>query len=162
MYDEIGDATAYNLVRLHFDVLARAVQENSGAIVKTIGDAVMATFVDPADAVKASLAMFEELERLNNTIDAKLELKVGIHKGHSIAVTLNDRVDYSGQTVNIAARTQQLAVAGEIYVTSDIYESPGVSGLLAGNEVSPTTGAMAGVTEEIPLFRILIGADQPD
>jgi class 3 adenylate cyclase len=155
MYDEIGDATAYNLVRLHFDVLARAVAENSGAIVKTIGDAVMATFIDPTDAVKASLAMFEELEQLNDTISARLELKVGVHRGHTIAVTLNDRVDYFGQTVNIAARTQQLAVAGEIYVTSDVYETPGVSALLDDYEVSNTTGAMAGVAEEIPLLRIL-------
>jgi len=100
--------------------------------------------------------MFEELERLNDTIDAKLELKVGIHKGHSIAVTLNERVDYFGQTVNIAARTQQLAVAGEIYVTSDVYEAPGVSALLNGYEVSSTMSTMAGVTEEIPLFRIMI------
>ena len=156
MYDEIGDATAYNLVRLHFDVLARAVSENSGAIVKTIGDAVMATFIDPADAMRASFGMFGELDRLNDTISADLELKVGLHKGHSIAVTLNDRVDYFGQTVNIAARTQQLAVAGEIYITSDVYEAPGVSALLNDYEVSSTTGAMAGVTEEIPLFRIMI------
>ena len=88
---------------------------------------------------------------------ADLELKVGLHKGHSIAVTLNDRVDYFGQTVNIAARTQQLAVAGEIYITSDVYEAPGVSALLDDYEVSSTTGTMAGVTEEIPLFRIMIG-----
>ena len=157
MYDEIGDATAYNLVRLHFDVLARAVRESSGAIVKTIGDAIMATFVNPADATRAALAMFEELDRLNDTIAEKLELKVGIHKGHSIAVTLNERVDYFGQTVNIAARTQHLALAGEIYVTADVYEAPGVAGLLDRHEVSPTTGTMAGVTEEIPLFRIMIG-----
>ena len=157
MYDEIGDATAYNLVRLHFDVLARAVRESSGAIVKTIGDAIMATFVNPADATRAALAMFEELDRLNDTIAEKLELKVGIHKGHSIAVTLNERVDYFGQTVNIAARTQHLALAGEIYVTADVYEAPGVAGLLDGHDVFPTTGTMAGVTEEIPLFRITIG-----
>ena len=57
LYERVGDAKAFNLVREHFAFLASIVRDHDGAVVKTIGDAVMASFGDPADAVKAALAM---------------------------------------------------------------------------------------------------------
>ncbi len=56
-------------------------------------------------------------------------LKIGIHKGACIAVTLNDRLDYFGQTVNTASRVQGLAGAEEIYVTEEVFAFPGVKAL---------------------------------
>ena len=53
----MGDAAAYNMVREHFALLASIVRDHDGAVVKTIGDAVMASFGDPAQAVKAAVAM---------------------------------------------------------------------------------------------------------
>ena len=53
----MGDAAAYNIVREHFALLAGIVRDHDGAVVKTIGDAVIASFSDPAEAVKAALAM---------------------------------------------------------------------------------------------------------
>ena len=83
---------------------------HNGAVVKTIGDAIMAAFVTPPDAVSAALKMRSEIERLNEARAARdFVLKIGIHRGPSIAVTLNDRLDYFGQTVNIASRVQGLA-----------------------------------------------------
>ena len=57
LYERVGDAKAFNIVREHFAFLASIVRDHDGAVVKTIGDAVMASFGDPADAVKAALAM---------------------------------------------------------------------------------------------------------
>lgn len=102
MYDTVGDVNAYDLVRRHFDALAQAVADNSGSITKTIGDAVMATFLSPADAVRAALGMQSAMAQLNDTITTDLVIKIGIHRGRSIAVTLNDRIDFFGQEVNIA------------------------------------------------------------
>lgn len=110
---------AYHLVRQHFDTLGKVVRNNSGAIVKTIGDAVMATFANPADASRAALDMLNEIEGFNATITDEIILKIGIHRGPSIVVNLNDRLDYFGQTVNIAARVQGLASAGEIFMSKD-------------------------------------------
>ena len=62
--------------------------------------------------------------------DRALILKIGIHRGAAIAVTLNERLDYFGQTVNIAARVQQLADADEIFVSEDAYSAEGVQALL--------------------------------
>ena len=66
LYDQLGDATAYRLVRDHFAYLSERVQRHHGFIVKTVGDAVMAAFHDPADAVRAVLSMQDEVARLQS------------------------------------------------------------------------------------------------
>ena len=154
LYDHIGDPQAYFLVRQHFDTLGNAVNHHSGAIVKTIGDAVMAAFMTPLDAVRAALEMLHEIEAFNQNISDKLVLKVGIHTGHSIVVTLNDRLDYFGQTVNIASRVQGLADAGEIYMSEDVYTFPGVQEAIAHSTITPEQVAVKGVSEKIQVYKI--------
>lgn len=154
MYDQIGDATAYNLVRLHFEVLNQTVAENSGAVIKTIGDAIMATFLDPVDAVTAALKMIERLDQFNLDMSAGLKVNIGIHRGHSIAVRLNDRLDYFGQNVNIAARTQQLSKQGRLLITRDVLDAPGVRDRLGSAAVEPVAGVMKGVAEEVQVFEV--------
>ena len=154
LYDRIGDANAYFLVGQHFDTLGQAIVANSGAIVKTIGDAVMATFEQPADAVAAALAMMEGMRAFNQGSSHELELKIGIHRGHSIAVTLNDRLDCFGQTVNIAARVQGLASAGEIYFTSDVCQAPGVREILKSHDLNSEQVSVKGVSEKLEVYKI--------
>jgi class 3 adenylate cyclase len=80
MYELLGDLNAYALVREHFALLQAAVQEHSGAIVKTIGDAVMAVFSRPTDAVKAAMHILEEIGRYNREHgEPGLILKIGAH-----------------------------------------------------------------------------------
>jgi len=156
MYDRIGDPKAYYLVRQHFDTLGRVIARHSGAVVKTIGDGVHATFMNPVDAVKAAIDMLEEIETFNRTISEKLILKIGIHSGHSIVVTLNDRIDYFGQTVNIASRVQWLADAGEIFVSSDAYQFSGVADVVARHDVSSQRVELKGVSEKFHVHKIAV------
>ncbi len=110
LYERVGDLVAFDLVRAHFRVLNEIVAAEAGAVVKTIGDAVMATFATPDRAVTAALRMREAMRDLNDGHRGQdLLLKIGIHEGPCLAVVLNDRQDYFGQTVNIAARVQALA-----------------------------------------------------
>ena len=90
-------------------------------MVKTSGDAVMATFATPDRAVAAALRMREAMRSLNDSHrDNKLLLKIGIHEGPCLAVVLNDRQDYFGRTVNIAARVQGLADSRLILATGPV------------------------------------------
>lgn len=125
LYEELGDATAYNLVREHFKVLFAAIQSRGGIVVKTIGDAVMASFRLPADALEAALSVQETIESLKvpGTQEAVV-VKMGLHAGPAIAVTMNDRFDYFGQSVNRAARIQGLARDQEIYFSETIFQDP--------------------------------------
>ena len=90
----------------------------------------MATFVDPVDAVSAAIDMARELEEMNRSLSDRLCLKMGIHGGHCLLVTLNNRLDYFGQTVNIAHRLLRLARGGELCLSNDICENPQVTDLL--------------------------------
>lgn len=155
LYDHIGDLNAFSLVQQHFDRLQQVTGRNSGAVIKTIGDAVMAAFGDPVHAVRAALEMRDEIGAVNSgSAGRELILKIGLHKGAVIAVTLNDRLDYFGQTVNIAARVQHLADANEICMSEDIYKSDGVGALLESSLVEANTARLRGVEQEIPVFRI--------
>src|SRR5262249_15374930 len=121
LYERVGDLAAFDLVKEHFRVLNEIVASETGAVVKTIGDAVMATFPTPGRAVAAALRMREAMRRLNEERNREdLLLKIGIHEGPCLAVTLNDRQDYFGQTVNIAARVQNLAVSRAIFATESV------------------------------------------
>jgi class 3 adenylate cyclase len=154
LYEAVGDAKAYFLVRQHFDTLSRVIRERGGAIVKTIGDAVMAVFPDAEAATRAAVEMLDALDALNDKISQELMLKIGIHRGHSMAVTVDDRVDYFGQTVNIAARVQALADANEICLTDDVYGAAGVSEALLGHPVGLDDVRVKGVSEKIRVYRV--------
>ena len=105
-------------MRAHFRVLNEIIAAEAGAVVKTIGDAVMATFPTPDRAVAAVLRMREAMRSIKHG-DRDLLLKIGIHEGPCLAVTLNDRQDYFGRTVNIAARIASQASADQVFVGED-------------------------------------------
>ncbi|MBB5463299.1 adenylate/guanylate cyclase domain-containing protein [Paraburkholderia sp. Cpub6] len=156
MYERIGDLNAYGLVRQHFALLEMIAQRYSGAIVKTIGDAVMAVFCRPTDAVSASLSIVEEIGRFNRERgEPAIILKIGAHCGPSIAVTLNDNLDYFGQAVNVAARVQSLADAGEICISEALYSAPGVRDLLGGRTVVEFEAPLRGLQGRASVYRIV-------
>ncbi len=138
LYERVGDLAAFDLVKAHFQILNEIVASEAGAVVKTIGDAVMATFPTPDRAVAAALGMRDAMCRLNEERKREdLLLKIGIHEGPCLAVTLNDRQDYFGQTVNIAARVQGLAVSREIFATAPVVSHPEASKLLEASGLKP-------------------------
>jgi class 3 adenylate cyclase len=155
LYERIGDMKAFDLVRLHFGHLRECIARNSGALVKTIGDAVMASFVDPLDALRAALDMRAQIAELNASAGSDLiSLKIGLHAGACLAVTLNDRLDYFGQTVNIAARVQGLAGADEIVVTDYVLAVPGAADLVGGFELESSAVRLKGIAGEVGVHRV--------
>jgi class 3 adenylate cyclase len=156
MYERLGDLNAYALVREHFALVGAAVREHSGAIVKTIGDAVMAVFSRPTDAISAALDILAQIECYNAEHGKPgFILKIGAHCGPSIAVTLNDNLDYFGQTVNVAARVQSLADASEICISEALYSAPGVSDLLRGQKIIAFDAPLHGVEGNACVYRVV-------
>jgi class 3 adenylate cyclase len=157
LYERVGDLAAYELVKAHFGVLGNAVAQESGAVVKTIGDAVMATFPSSDRGMAAVLRMREAMQRLNDSRSREdLMLKIGLHEGPCLAVTLNDRLDYFGQTVNIASRVQALAMSPSIFATEPIVANEATSRLIeqAGLKASPRKCALRGIAEDYTVYEI--------
>jgi class 3 adenylate cyclase len=138
LYERVGDLVAFDLVRAHFRILTEIVAGEAGAVVKTIGDAVMATFPSPQRAVAAALRMRDAMRSLNEERKPdELLLKIGIHEGPCLAVMLNERQDYFGQTVNIASRVQNLASSRAIFATGAVVGDEAAARLLAASGVVP-------------------------
>jgi class 3 adenylate cyclase len=157
LYERVGDLVAFDIVREHFQVLHEIIAAESGAVVKTIGDAVMATFPAPDRALAAALRIREAMRSLNAQHKSEdLLLKIGIHEGPCLAVTLNDRQDYFGQTVNIASRVQGMAVSRAILATGAVVDHPSTSALLESDGIKPTARRLPvrGIADELSVYEI--------
>jgi adenylate cyclase len=136
MYKRFGDVRAYNLVRDHFEVLFTEIDKRKGVVVKTIGDAVMAAFPAADEAVCAALEVQHSIRVFNHGRDPEqgvILLKIGLHSGSAIAVNLNDRLDYFGNMVNMAARIQSKSRSEEILLSEVVYADPHVQEVLASD-----------------------------
>jgi class 3 adenylate cyclase len=157
LYERVGDLVAYDLVRQHFRVLNEIVAAEAGAVVKTIGDAVMATFPTPDRALAAALRMREAMGRINaDRGNEDLLLKIGIHEGPCLAVILNDSQDYFGQTVNLAARVQGLASSRSIFVTQSVVDDKNAIRILETSGLQPMMqrAALRGIADETTVYEI--------
>jgi class 3 adenylate cyclase len=155
LYREIGDATAFSRVREHFEILERVISAEGGSVVKTIGDAVMATFRSPGAAIRAIWDVQKELTARGEPL---LLIKVGIHQGPCIAVNLNDRLDYFGSTVNITSRLPGFSSGGEVVFTRQVYDDPEVKRFLEGaHPAAQFSGEIRGYDEELDLWKVKMG-----
>jgi class 3 adenylate cyclase len=128
MYERIGDARAFAIVQEHFRLLAEAAARHQGAIIKTMGDAIMASFASPSDALRAAIEMVEKTHETHG--DVGLTVKVGLHEGPCLAVRANDRLDFFGTTVNVAARLQAQAHPSEIVVMNELLTHPDIAAIV--------------------------------
>jgi class 3 adenylate cyclase len=150
LYDREGDLAAYRLVQDHFAALKKAVGDNSGAVIKTMGDAVMAAFPSGEAGTAAAVAMMVAMQEIaKGRTEDDVGLKVGLHAGPALAINSGNNVDYFGQTVNIAARVQGLADAGDICVTGALNDEDAIpallnrSGYVGQSEVATLKGVSA-------------------
>lgn len=122
LYERIGDASAYNLVHDHFEIVFGEVEKSGGMVIKTIGDAVMASFVSNKQAVGCAVALIACFGNYNRDHDVskQVNIKIGIHRCPAILVNLNGRLDYFGSSVNKAARIQRRADANELAFSQEI------------------------------------------
>jgi class 3 adenylate cyclase len=157
LYERVGDLVAFDLVNEHFRLLQEIIASERGAVVKTIGDAVMATFETPDRAIAAAIRMRAAMSDLGaERAHQSLRLKMGIHEGSCLAVTLNGQQDYFGQTVNIASRVQGLAASRSIVVTEAVATNAQARALLEthGLKPMPRRVALSGIADNVSVYEI--------
>jgi class 3 adenylate cyclase/carbon monoxide dehydrogenase subunit G len=158
LYDQLGDASAYRLVRDHFAYLSERVARHHGFIVKTVGDAVMAAFHDPADAVRAVLSMQDDVADFNRgRSDGGITLKLGLHLGSCIAVTSGEVLDYFGSVVNTASRLEHQCRGGEAIISQAVLADPEARETLAARDVATDSATLRGLNEPVRFVRVGAG-----
>jgi class 3 adenylate cyclase len=156
LYAAVGDAAAFRFVDDHFDVLRTAIAKAGGTVVKTMGDAVMAAFVDDATCASAAFACLEAFDafRRKSAHAESTDLKLGVHGGPCYVVTANGALDFFGQTVNVAARLQGLAESGEVVMQAADFARLAESAKAERRVSEPFQARVKGVTEPLTLVRV--------
>lgn len=155
LYNQIGDAPAFGLVMNHFDVLKDAINAEGGVIIKTIGDAVMAVFSRPAPALRAMLRA--QTDFATTLGQHPVKLKAGIHYGPCIAVTLNERLDYFGSTINKASRLEGFSSGEDVVISKAVHDDPEVDALLhsGGFNAELFETQLKGFDDQFELWRVM-------
>ncbi len=161
LYQRLGDAAAFALVREHFEVVFQAVERHGGAAVKTMGDGVMGTFFDNAAALQGVIEAIRGLEALNRRRglqgEERLRLKVGLYAGPCIVVTMNRRLDYFGSTVNIAARLSGMSQGDDILIGASLLDDPGARALAErSGRLAALAAPLRGVLQPVPVYRLTV------
>lgn len=136
LYRELGDSQVVSILHEQFRLLEECARGERGAIVKTVHNGILAAFPNPADAVRSALAMQQCLRSNANT--RNLQLCVAVHLGPTHAATLNNRIEYFGQTVEGVVGLARKGIAGEVLITDAVAVDPQVAtylqsrGLVAG------------------------------
>lgn len=160
MCGTLGDAKAFELVKEHFRILRAIIEEYDGVLVKTIGDGVMAMFTSCKIALAASLEIQKSLQKFydDKPDEEKIKIKMGLHSGTALVVTQNDRFDYFGTTVNMAADIQAVAAPNEIAILGGIFTRSDVTSVISdyGVHIKKTKESLKGVQGKSILYRLTL------
>ncbi len=153
-----GDLEARAMLQKHNDILFPIIREHGGTVIKTIGDAVMASFDDPQDAVRSAIAIQKRLKDYNLHVEKskRIHIRIGMNMGK----VLRDGDDLFGDAVNVAARIEPKAKPGQIFVSKSLYE------VVKNNEDIifhyQGTEPAKGKTEPLELYRVSLQGDVDD
>ncbi|PJZ77920.1 adenylate/guanylate cyclase domain-containing protein [Leptospira neocaledonica] len=154
-YYNKGDSGAFSEVRYHFVEVYKVVREFQGAVVKTIGDAVMAAFPSPSAAVEASVRLQEFFSEENT--ETPIRIRISLHTGPCLAVNLNSNIDYFGNTVNFAAKLQAIADGGDVVFSEAVFRDKQIRHLMTekGWKVKRVKFHQSWIDEETQAYKLV-------
>lgn len=155
-YQQVGETKAYRIVREHFGFLSGIIAKNKGAIVKTIGDSVMAVFSDPMEAFLASMEIEAKLDDFNKQNECDIIIKIALNQQGCISVNLNNIMDYFGSGVNVAARLLGFSDLNQFIISNSIRHEPNISKLIQNLKLQCTKHQkfVKGVEKPIIFYKV--------
>lgn len=155
LYHKLGDAGAREVIALALEGMADVLPSHGGRLVKTLGDAVMAVFAEPEQAVRAACDM-QVLAHTTHFAGQTLHLHIGLHWGAVIV----ERDDVFGDTVNAAAYLTAAATGDQILTTEPVLRRLSPASRAA---VRPIFQAMLkGSTSESMVYQVLWRTEDMD
>jgi len=158
LYAEVGDVKAYGLVRDYFGFFERHLKTANGVLIKTMGDAVMAAFAEPGDAIGAAIAIHRDITEFGRTHGGEIVPKIGLHVGPCIAVNTNGVLDYFGTTVNLAARLETASRGDDIVLSASVAADPVVGRAIVGLGKETESIVLRGFTDPVAVVRVRVPA----
>lgn len=153
LYQKLGDAAAFSRVRASLEATLDAVKLAGGAVVKTVGEGVLASFSVPARAVDAALRIMSVHESRGNA--DSLSPTVAIHTGPAMAATMDDRLDYFGRTLQVLSNLVARAPIESIVLTRELLQQSDVQSLLAESHCQMVLEPGLSDTDDQIVYRIV-------
>ena len=116
---ETDEETTLRTLKGHREIIDRLIARHEGRVFSTAGDSVVAEFRSAVEAVRAAIAIQEELKARNEQLsdEGKMMFRIGVNLGDIMVEGDN----LYGDGVNVAARLEGLCAPGEVYVSSSIH-----------------------------------------
>ena len=149
--DEDGTFRALRLCRQAID---RSVDDHQGRIFATGGDSVTAEFPSPVEALRCAVEIQQAVEKIGEDLpdSNRLRFRIGINLGD----VLVEGADLIGDGVNVAARIQQVAQAGEICMSASVHQLVNTRAGFAFDDLGRIT--VKNIAEPIHVYRLRLGA----
>ena len=149
LYAELGDARAFAAIHEHVRLIEERIRRAGGALVKTVGEGVLASFSETAAAVRVGLDLAEVLAA--GVATKALRARASVHRGPAMAATINEHLDYFGLTVAQTAALLRVAPPGGLVLSSAAAADPAVMALLRARhrQAEVVTADLPGAGEAI-------------
>jgi adenylate cyclase len=132
LYKAMGDEQAEKAINAIIMEMSALTREHGGAVIKTIGDEIMAGFLTPEAAIRTAMA----IHRKRREASPRIGVHIGVHYG---PILIRDG-DVFGEAINDAAHLVRIARGGQIVTSQDVV-----------NELSEELSALAVRFDRIPL-----------
>jgi eukaryotic-like serine/threonine-protein kinase len=158
LYEKLGDARAFDVLHGYLQAVGESVKREGGAVVKAVGEGILASFIDPAAAVRVGLVL---ASRAVAGAENGSRPRVAVHRGPVLVATINDHLDYFGSIVSQATKLTQHSRGGEMVLTQSVAADPEVAALLQSRglliEVLPggASTSLAGFLHRITIPAII-------
>ena len=123
VYESLDEQRAYLLLQRVVEEIAAVVKAHGGAVVKTVGEALLASFPDGTLAARAALAANQV--RPDGIASSELQIGVGVHRGHTLVTTQNGRLDYFGRPVRLVMNLA-VAAGNDVVLTDAVFSDTNV------------------------------------
>jgi class 3 adenylate cyclase/tetratricopeptide (TPR) repeat protein len=173
--ERLGPDTMYDVMDQVYEILMRQVHDFGGTVNEMTGDGIMALFgapvaleESPQRAIRAALSIHQEMASLTDRLRKTkgdlppIRMRIGIHTGPVVVGSLGDdlRVEFKavGDTVVLAARLEQIAEAGQTYVSRDVFRV--TEGYFHFETLEPTM--VKGKAEPVQFYRVTRMKETPE
>src|SRR3954471_24300415 len=119
-FEKYGDAAGLVMVDGCNGLISEIVRRRGGNVIKTIGDAVMASFDEPVESVAGAIEMQESIyaDGLTKPLQDRVSIRIGLNYG--LGIVKPD--DVFGDVVNVASRVESVGQPEQIVISDSLYE----------------------------------------
>ncbi|HMK69083.1 MAG TPA: SUMF1/EgtB/PvdO family nonheme iron enzyme [Stellaceae bacterium] len=147
--DEEG--THARVTRFRRELIDPTIAEYHGRVVKNTGDGFIAVFDSPVEAVRCAIVIQQSVTGRNATLQAQQQInyRIGVNLGDVIV----EPEDVYGDGVNIAARLEQMAEPGTVYISGGVYEQ--IKNKLVCGYKALGDKRVKNITDPVTVYRVL-------